>query len=140
MNPPVRAPLGAALALVIALASLLGSAATAAVLVVAIASVAMISAGWPELLELRSPRGTRTVMALTGVASAVGCWLAPGRLTSLEAIAAVCALGVFGSFVHQMLRADRTGLTASLTGTVAGAMLTGLAGCWVRAQDRKSVV
>lgn len=134
MNPPARAPLGAALALLLALGSLT-AAAPPVVLVLTLATVVLVSVGWPALLELQSPRGTRVVMCLTGVGSSLLAYLTPGALTSMEAIAAVCALGVFGAFIHQMLRPVRTGLTVSLTGTVAGAMLTGLAGCWVRAQQ-----
>jgi hypothetical protein len=46
----------------------------------------------------------------------------------------LCAIGVFASFVHQMLRRDRRDLTSSLTGTVAGVFLAGLAASWVIAQ------
>lgn len=130
----VRAPLGAALALLLALVSLTGTWAPLAMLLATIAAVLTVAAGWPDLLELDSPRGTRIVMAGTGIASALMGYLAPAGLTSAAAIATMCAFGIFGAFVHQMLRPVRTGLTASLTGTVAGSMLTGLAGCWVRAQ------
>ena len=46
----------------------------------------------------------------------------------------LCAVGIFASFVHQMLRRDRRDLTSSLTGTVAGVFLAGLAATWVIAQ------
>lgn len=134
MTPTVRAPLGAALALVLALVSLVGPLAPSAMLVATLAVVVLTAIGWPSLLELDSPLGTRIVMILAGTASAVLGLLTPGALSSTESIAAACALGVFGSFAHQMLRRDRTGLTASLTATVAGSVLTALAGCWVRAQ------
>lgn len=134
MTPTVRAPLGAALALLLALVSLVGPLAPGAMLAATIAIVVLTAIGWPSLLELDSPLGTRIVMILAGTTSAVLGLLAPGALSSTESIAAACALGIFGSFAHQMLRRERTGLTASLTGTVAGSVLTALAGCWVRAQ------
>lgn len=134
MNPPARAPLGAAIALLLGLGSLSGSAAPVVVLLLTLAMVAMVSVGWPDLLELPSPAGTRIVMALTGAGGALLAHVSPGALSSMEAIAAVCAMGVFGAFIHQMARRERSALTASLTGTVAGAMLTGLTACWVQAQ------
>lgn len=135
MNPPARAPLGAALAMLLALGSLTGDVAPLVVLLVTITMVVMVAVGWPTLLELPSAGGTRVVLVLTGTAGALLARLAPGALSPTESIAAVCAMGVFASFIHQMARRERGELTASLTGTVAGAMLTGLAACWVRAQQ-----
>ncbi len=133
MTPPARAPLGAALALLLALASLCGGAAPAIVAVVAVVLVLMVAAGWPVLLELPSARGTRIVMAATGIVSVLAALTSPSGLGPMASIASACALGVFASFVHQMLRRHRSELTASLTGTVAGVVLTGLTGCWVQA-------
>lgn len=134
MNPPARAPLGAALALLLAVASLAGTSGTPIVAAVVVAVVLMIALGWPDLLELPSALGTRIVVGVTGVAGALLALLPPEGFSPMQGVAAVCAVAVFAAFVHQMLRAERTELTASLTGTVAGAMLTGLAGCWIRAQ------
>lgn len=133
MTPPARAPLGAALALLLALASLCGGAASAIVAVVAVALVLLVAAGWPVLLELPSALGTRIVMAATGLVGVLAALSPPAALSPMASIASVCALGVFASFVHQMLRRRRSELTASLTGTVAGVVLTGLVGCWVQA-------
>lgn len=134
MHPPARAPLGSALALLIAVASLSGSASPALVAIAAAGVVVMVGIGWPELLELPSQRGTRVVVIGTGLLSVALAWFQPGHLSALQGIAMACAIGVLAAFGHQMLRPDRQELTASLTGTVAGGMLTGLAACWVHAQ------
>lgn len=134
MTTPARAPLGAALALLLALASLTGSASTAVTAGVATVLVVMVAAGWPGLLELPSARGSSLVIGATGVAGVVLAVIAPPAYPPMQAVATVCALGVFASFVHEMVRRERRDLTASLTGTVAGVMLAGMATCWVRAQ------
>ncbi|MCS6712162.1 hypothetical protein JSY14_09055 [Brachybacterium sp. EF45031] len=133
MTPAPRAPLGAALALLLALAALSGAAAPVIGAGVVIVLSLAIGAGWPSLAELRASHGTRRVVALTGVGSALLTLTAGERLDPFAALAVVCAGGVFAAFVHQMLRQERTGLAASLTSTVAGALLTGLAGAWVTA-------
>ncbi|GAB2540147.1 hypothetical protein [Brachybacterium huguangmaarense] len=131
MNPTMRAPLGAALAVLVALSVLAASPLLVAVVTCGI--VVMVAMGWPELLELPSRRGTRAVMVLTGIAGVAMALWSPGSFSPVEGIATVAALGVFASFVHQMLRPDRSDLTASLTGTASGALLTGLSACWVQA-------
>lgn len=134
MNPPTRAPLGAALALLLCLATLAGGTGVAIVTAVVMVVVVMVAVGWPDLFELPSARGTRIVVALSGIAGALLSALPPDGFGPMLGVATVCAAAVFASFVHQMLRPERTALTASLTGTVAGAVLTGLAGCWIRAE------
>lgn len=134
MTAPERAPLGAALALLMALVALTGAHSPALVAVaVAVIGVA-VGIAWPSLLELPSAPGTRLVVGGTGVLGAVGALLIAGRDGAVSAVIMVCAIGVFASFVHQMVRRERTRLTDSLTGTVAGVMLTGLGSCWVLAQ------
>ena len=134
MTAPERAPLGAALALLLALVSLTGPLSP----VLMATSVALlgllIGISWPGLLELPSAIGTRVVVAGTGIGGALVAVLVPERLTPVSAIVMLCAVGVFAAFVHQMLRRDRRDLTSSLTGTVAGVFLAGLAATWVIAQ------
>lgn len=135
MTAPERAPLGAALALLIALVSLTG--APSPLLMAAIAALVsvLLALAWPDLLELASPLGTRIVVAGTGVAGALLSVLAPHRLPPVTALLLVTAVGVFASFLHQMLRRDRHDLTSSLTGTVSGVLIAAVASCWPIAQD-----
>jgi len=131
---PERAPLGAALALLLAVVSLTG-ALSPVLMAVAVGLLALlIGIAWPDLLELTSSRGTRVVVAGTGILGALVTVLAPERFTPISGVVMVCAAGVFAAFVHQMLRAERRELTISLTGTIAGAFVSGIAACWVIAQ------
>ncbi len=135
MTAPERVPLGAALALLLALVSLTGPLAPVLTAVmVAILSV-MVAVGWPELLELPSPVGTRIVVAGTGILGAAVAIGVDDAIGPLVGAVSVCAVGVFASFVHQMMRRERDHLTESLTGTVSGALMTGLGSCWVLAQE-----
>lgn len=134
MTAPERAPLGAALALLLTLIALTGSA-SPALMAIAVGALALLAAiGWPNLLELPSALGTRIVIAVVGIVGATVAVSAPERFTPVSGIVMVCAVGVFAAFVQQMLRADRRDLTSSLTGTVAGVFLSGTAACWVIAQ------
>lgn len=135
MTAPERAPLGAALALLMALVALTGPLSpTLVALTVALLGV-LVGIAWPDLLELPSAPGTRLVVAGTGVLGALFSLVGAERTGAVAAVIMVCAVGVFASFVHQMVRRERTRLTDSLTGTVAGVMLTGLGSCWVLAQS-----
>lgn len=131
MTTAVRSPLGAALGVLLALISLTGPASTV-LLAVAVAVLAvMIAVGWPDLAELDSPRGTRIVVIGAGVIAALAALFTADTRNPFAALATVCAAGVFAAFVHQMLRRDRRGLTASLTATIAGMLLAGLGSTWV---------
>lgn len=134
MTAPERAPLGAALALLMALVALTGGPSIMLVAVVVALIAVLVGIGWPVLLELPSVLGTRLVVAGTGVLGALLTHLLAGGEGAVAAVVMVCAIGVLASFLHQMMRRRRTRLTDSLTGTVAGVMLTGLACCWVLAQ------
>lgn len=134
MTAPERAPLGAALALLLTLVSLTGAVSPTLMALCVAALAVLIGVAWPDLLELPSPAGTRVVIAGTGILGALAGFLAPERISPLSAVVMVSAAGVFASFVHQMLRRDRSQLTASLTGTVAGVFVSGIAACWVIAQ------
>lgn len=134
MTVPERAPLGAALALLLAVVSLTGPLSGVLMAVAVSLLVLLLGIAWPDLLELPSPVGTRVVVAGTGIIGALVTVLAPERITPLSGVVMVCAAGVFASFVHQMVRAERRELTESLTGTVAGVFVSGIAACWVLAQ------
>ncbi|WP_114853572.1 hypothetical protein [Brachybacterium sp. YJGR34] len=134
MTAPERAPLGAALALLLMLVSLTG-ALSPLLMALAVALLALlIGIAWPTLLELPSALGTRIVVIAAGVLGALASIVAPERVPAISAVVMVCAVGVFASFAHQMVRRDRRGLTASLTGTVAGVFVSALAATWVIAQ------
>ncbi|MGY5765581.1 hypothetical protein ACXET9_10290 [Brachybacterium sp. DNPG3] len=135
MTAPERAPLGAALALLLAVISLTGPAAPALMAAEVMLISFIIGVSWSDLLELPSRQGTRLVVGGSGFLGALAALVAPARVDPVTAILIVCALGVFASFVHQMLRPRRYDLTTSLTGTVAGVFVTTVAASWVLAQD-----
>lgn len=135
MTVPERAPLGAALAMLLGVVSLTGGA-SPVLMAVAVALLSLLlGLAWPDLLELPSPGGTRAVVAGTGIAAALVTVLAPARITPLTGVVMVCAAGVLAAFLHQMLRSERRDLTESLTGTVAGMFVAGIGACWVLAQS-----
>ncbi|MFC7456620.1 hypothetical protein ACFQS2_05430 [Brachybacterium sp. GCM10030267] len=134
MTAPERAPLGAALALLLTLISLTGPLSPVVMATFVALLTVLLGIAWPGLLELRSAVGTAVVMAGTGIAGAVIVSAPSDRIAPMTGIVMACAVGVFASFVHQMLRRDRRDLTASLTGTVAGVFAAGVAACWVLAQ------
>ncbi|MGP9538543.1 hypothetical protein ACT3SP_11055 [Brachybacterium sp. AOP43-C2-M15] len=134
MTVPERAPLGAALALLLAVVSLTGPLSPVLMAMAVALMVLLLGIAWPDLLELPSPVGTRVVVVGTGLIGALLTVLGPERFTALSGVVMVCATGVFAAFVHQMIRAERRELTESLTGTVAGVFVTGIAACWVLAQ------
>src|SRR5690625_4561053 len=119
MSAPERAPLGAALAMLLTVVSLTG--AHSPVLMAGAIGVlsVLLAISWPELLELPSAIGTRLVMGAAGIAGAGLALLTGQDVTGASAVVMVCGAGVFAAFVHQMLRRDRHRLTASLTGTVS---------------------
>lgn len=139
MTAPERAPLGAALALLLTVITLTGHL-SPLLMAIAVALVGlMVGLPWPALLELPSPLGTRIVVSAAGAASSLITVLAPERISPVTGILIVCAGGVLASFIHQMCRPVRDGLTASLTGTVAGVFVTSLGASWVIAQSQVQV-
>ncbi|MGQ4537587.1 hypothetical protein ACUH94_03515 [Dermabacteraceae bacterium P7074] len=133
MGSAARTPLGAALGLLIALAVIVGGG--YAVYLVALTCafvIVMLTSGWPDLLELPTPRSTRLVMALTGIAGLVVA-LSTSVANAAAGIALVMVFAVFASFLQQMLRPERSQLTESLTGTVTGAILAALSAGWMEA-------
>ncbi|MCL6422399.1 hypothetical protein Bequi_03200 [Brachybacterium sp. JHP9] len=129
-----RTPLGAALAVLLALVALTGPHSAALMAALMCLLSIMIGIGWPDLLELASPRGTRIVVAGTGVLAALLTLGTASTDAPLGSVVIACALGIFGAFAHQMVRRERDGLSASLTSTIAGVMLTGISATWVLAQ------
>lgn len=135
MTVPERAPLGAALALLLVVVPLTG-AVSPLLMAASVALLALlIGIAWPGLLELPSPGGTSVVVAGTGILGALVTVLAPDRITPISGVVMVCATGVFAAFGHQMVRTDRRDLTWSLTGTVAGVFVAAIAACWIIAQS-----
>ncbi len=134
MTVPERAPLGAALALLLAVVSLTGPLSPLLMACCLALLAVLIGVAWPGLLELPSAAGTRVVVAGTGVLGALVTLLAPERISPVSGIVMVCAAGVFASFVQQMARTERRDLTTSLTGTVAGVFVAAIAACWIVAQ------
>lgn len=134
MSAPERAPLGAALAMLLTVVSLTGAHSPVLMAGAIGALSVLLAVSWPELLELPSPAGTRLVVGASGMAGAGLALLSGQDLTGASAVLMVCGAGVFASFVHQMLRRDRHQLTASLTGTVSGVFIAAISACWVLAQ------
>jgi hypothetical protein len=126
----------------IALAGLLALTAAAGpwlLLAAVVVVVAGVAAGWPALLALPSPRGTAVLVGLTGVAAAAAVALPPAADTDppLRWLPAVAALGIVGTFVHQLLRRDgRPRLVESVSGAVSGQVLVVLAAGWLAVPER----
>lgn len=135
MIASARPPLGAAMAILLTLVTLSGGIGPAAMAALMILASVMIAGGWPDALELPSPYGTRVIVAGVGIVSALLTLATASSKHSLWGVLIAGALGVFAAFVHQMFRPHRLGLSVSITGTVAGAMLTAVSGAWVLAQS-----
>lgn len=131
MTSPERAPLGAALALVVALVSLAG--APAPILMVAVGAVLTVftALGWPALLELATPKGSAAVIAVSGLLTLVLVVLTADDAPPLRVAAISAAVGTLLAFIHQMQRRSREGLTVSLTATVAGTLVAVSASAWL---------
>lgn len=77
----------------------------------------VLALGWPDALDLPSPRGVAGVLAVTAVAAAV---CAAVEL-DLRWVPVALAGGLVLSFLHQLLRRDgRTGLVTTLAGSALG--------------------
>ncbi len=117
-------------------AAALGAAPSA---VVAAGLAVALAVGWPGLLALPSPRGTTSVIALSGVAAALAVAAdgaaGPGGAGAgepLRRLPVVLALTVLVASAHQLLRRDlRPRVVDGLGGTLLGAALAGSAAAWV---------
>jgi len=138
MTAPERAPLGAALALLLTVTSLAGPHAPGLIAVAVGAMAIMVAAGWTELLELPDALGSRVVITATGVVGAALTLLGTDRPSPLQGVAVVAAVGLLAAFVQQMLRRERRALTLSLTGTVSGSLLVALSCCWTLAASESA--
>lgn len=129
MTSPERAPLGAALALVVALVSLSG----APLLMIAMVAVLVVftAVGWPVLLELATPKGSAAVIAFSGLLTLALVTITAGSAPPLRITAISAAIGTLLAFIHQMQRRTREGLTASLTATVAGTLVAVSSSAWL---------
>jgi hypothetical protein len=116
------AGLSTVLAGLLALGAYAGSVALVAA---ALVTVLLLAWGWPALVDLPSPRGTTTVLALAGTAAVLSVALADAE-PRLEWLALALAGSVVAEFVHQLLRRDgRPRLVESVSGTIAGVVVLG---------------
>lgn len=91
--------------------------------------------GWPRLVNLPSPRGTSTVLALTAVAL-TATMVAGDAGDRTRWAGAVVSLGLIASFLHQLMRQDgRPRLVMSLAGTALGLGVLGAGSYLVPAAD-----
>jgi hypothetical protein len=85
--------------------------------------VAVAAWGWPTLVDLPSPRGSTTTVALGGAACVVAVALSRDE-PLLQWLALALAGAVVGEFVHQLARRDgRPRLVEGVTGTLAGVVV-----------------
>ncbi|PWH06527.1 hypothetical protein DEO23_06085 [Brachybacterium endophyticum] len=134
MTAAERAPLGAVLAVLLTLVTITGPASVPLMAGLMCVISALVGLGWADLLELPSPLGSRIVVVGTGAAAALLSILTVRGEEPLWSVVVACAVGIFAAFVHQMTRRERSELSASLTGTIGGVMLTGISATWVVAQ------
>lgn len=121
---------GATLAAAILL-SVAAFAGTTVLVVAALFVVGVTAWGWPRLIDSPSPRGSATVVAAGGAASA----LAVG-LTEQEPLLQWLALALAGAvvleFVHQLARRDgRPRLVECVTATLAGVVVLASMSSWI---------
>jgi hypothetical protein len=93
--------------------------------------VAVMAWGWPMLVDLPSPRGSATVVALGGAACVVAVALARDE-PLLQWLALALAGSVVLEFVHQLVRRDaRPRLVEGVTGTLAGVVVLASLSSWM---------
>ena len=118
----------------LAAAALLSVAAYAGVWSLAVAAllvVAVTAWGWPTLVDLPSPHGSTSLVALGGVACVVAVALSREE-PLLQWLALALAGAVVGEFVHQLARRDgRPRLVECVTGTLAGVVVLASMSTWV---------
>ncbi|GAA2517723.1 hypothetical protein [Rarobacter incanus] len=112
-----------------------GVSGTALVLSVVVIAMAI---GWPVLLGLPARVGSALVIALAGLGALAVVFAAP-REPWIRSVPLVLAFAVVLAFINELTRPDdRSRLTQSLLGTVAGAVLVAGAAGWLAA-DRTVV-
>ncbi|MBN9376133.1 MAG: hypothetical protein J0I40_12260 [Cellulomonas sp.] len=124
-----RSVVTAAVAAAIALAGYLHP---VALLAVAAALVLVVAVGWPELAGLPFVPGSAAVVGMTGVAAVFAVRYGG---TGLSGLAVVLACALMVSFVNELLRRDgRIRMVESVSGTVAGGVLSLSTAGWVAAE------
>ncbi len=128
----------AAIAALISVASLAGP---AGVMLVALALVILLAAGWPQLLRLAAPAGSSVVVGACGAAAVLVVGLTAQRSLSwahnLTWLTPVLAMSVIAAFLHQLTRTDgRAHLVESVTGVVSGIMVAAMAAGWAATAAR----
>jgi hypothetical protein len=99
--------------------------------VAAILVVAVMAWGWPTLVDLPSPRGSASLVALGGAACVLAVALSREE-PLLQWLALALAGAVVGEFVHQLARRDgRPRLVECVTGTLAGVVVLASMSTWV---------
>ena len=129
MNAVLGALASVALAALVALSAYSGT----AVLAAAVALVVLCAAlGWPALFGLPGPRGSGAAVAVAGWAGIALALAVQDRVRPLAWFAALLAFAVLLAFAREMVRpVPRDGLVESLTGTLAGEVVTVLAAGWL---------
>jgi hypothetical protein len=123
----------------IAIAALICVAAYAGLWIVVAAGglcVLVLGIGWPRALALPHPAGSTALITATGGAAlVVAATTAPTAISAaqpLSALAAVVAIALLTSFLHELLRRDgRPDVVESITGTLTGQVIAVLAAGWV---------
>lgn len=131
MSPANRAISTAGAAVLLAVAAFGGP------VTLLIATALLIGAfayGWPTLLDLPWLRGSRIVLALTGIGTLVTAYTLDAGIAALPFVIAV---GLILAFISEMLRGDgRLRIVESLCGAVGGVVIVACAGGWLAtAQD-----
>jgi hypothetical protein len=106
-----------------------GAPATAAVIAIL---VALIAIGWGPALELPDPLGGMALVALSGWGAEAAVLLLDRTAHPLALFAAAIAAALLLAFVRELARRDgRADLVGSVTGTLSGEVLAVLASGWV---------
>lgn len=95
--------------------------------------VVLVALGWPGILRLPAPGGSRLVVLIGGLGAAAATWYTPNEPV-LRFLPAIVAISMLLAFVAEMMRRDgRRQLTESITGTIAGIVAAVCASGWVAA-------
>ncbi|RPF19740.1 hypothetical protein [Myceligenerans xiligouense] len=95
--------------------------------------VILVALGWPNMLRLPAPGGSRLVVLLSGFGAAAATWYTPSEPV-LRHLPMIIAISFVLAFLAEMMRRDgRRRLTESVTGTVAGIVVAVCVAGWVAA-------
>lgn len=91
----------------------------------------LVAAGWPRLVDSRSPLGMTVVLAVTALALGAAL-LVRTQEPYLEHVPAALALGVIAMCLHPLVQASaRTHLAQSLAATALGVLVIGGGGLYI---------